>query len=120
MRKYLAPAFSDRSLKAQEGLIAAGVDNFVSQIGARGGSGIDLVNYFNLATFDIIGSLAFGRDFGGVSSGTPPASRAVTETATDFTQAGSISGFPSSSAVSDSVLWPTRSAASLGSQSSSN
>ena len=34
-----------------------------------GGKELDLVNAFNLTTFDIIGSLAFGESFGGVASG---------------------------------------------------
>ncbi|KAJ5674729.1 benzoate 4-monooxygenase cytochrome P450 [Penicillium maclennaniae] len=70
MRRYLASAFSDRSLKAQEPLIAAVVDEFIEQIGIKGKDGLDLVLWFNLTTFDIIGSLAFGQDFGGVKSGT--------------------------------------------------
>ncbi|KAI4179453.1 MAG: hypothetical protein LQ346_007192 [Caloplaca aetnensis] len=72
MRKYLSHAFSDRSLKEQEYLVADVVDQFVEQIGKEGaptGKGIDLVTWFNLTTFDIITSLAFGESFGGVSSG---------------------------------------------------
>ncbi|CAP80267.1 Pc12g06400 [Penicillium rubens Wisconsin 54-1255] len=71
MRKYLSHAFSDKSLKAQEPLIDEVVNEFVSQLdvfGSRKG-GIDIVVWFNLATFDIIGSLAFGESFGGVKSG---------------------------------------------------
>ncbi|KAI9879763.1 MAG: hypothetical protein M1830_007205 [Pleopsidium flavum] len=70
MRKYLSHAFSDRSLKEQEYLITEIVDLFISQIGKHGRDGLDLVMWFNLATFDIIGSLAFGEPFGGVASGT--------------------------------------------------
>jgi len=69
MRKYLAHAFSDRSLKEQEYLITEIVDKFIDQIGKHGRDGLDLVMWFNLATFDIIGSLAFGEPFGGVASG---------------------------------------------------
>lgn len=72
MRKYLSHAFSDRSLKEQEYLIAEVVDQFIDRIGKHGGDGLDLVMWFNLATFDIIGSLAFGEPFGGVASGTLP------------------------------------------------
>lgn len=72
MRKYLASAFSDRSLNAQEPLIAESVDRFVEKIGeaGQGPRGTDLVIWYNLTTFDIIGSLAFGQDFGGIESGT--------------------------------------------------
>lgn len=68
MRKYLSHAFSDRSLKEQEYLVADIVDQFIEQIGKEGaptGKGIDLVTWFNLTTFDIITSLAFGEAFGG-------------------------------------------------------
>ncbi|KAJ5134551.1 hypothetical protein N7448_000430 [Penicillium atrosanguineum] len=60
----------DRSLKAQESLIAAVVDEFIEQNAIKGKDGLDLVFWFNLITFDIIGSLAIGQDFGGVKSGT--------------------------------------------------
>jgi len=71
MRKYLSHAFSDRSLKEQEVLVAEVVDEFIVQIGKQGTTheGIDIVKWFNLTTFDIIGSLAFGESFEGVKSG---------------------------------------------------
>ena len=73
MRKYLSGAFSDRSLREQEYLVAEIVDQFIEMLegGEEGGGGkeLDLVNAFNLTTFDIIGSLAFGESFGGVASG---------------------------------------------------
>lgn len=72
MRKYLASAFSDRSLKSQEPLIVEAVDRLIEKLGQAGQcpEGTDLVMWYNLTTFDIIGSLAFGQDFGGVASGT--------------------------------------------------
>ncbi|KAL8923515.1 MAG: hypothetical protein Q9172_003088 [Xanthocarpia lactea] len=72
MRKYLSNAFSDRSLKEQEYLVSCIVDKFVSEIGKRGSSpkGVNMTLWFNLMTFDVIGKLAFGRDFGGLDSGT--------------------------------------------------
>ena len=72
MRKYLSSAFSDRSLREQEYLVAEIVDQFVEMLDDKEGGGgkeLDLVNAFNLTTFDIIGSLAFGESFGGVASG---------------------------------------------------
>ncbi len=71
MRKYLAHAFSDRSLKEQESLVAEVVDLFVIQLREHASSkeGADMVMWFNLTTFDIIGSLAFGESFGGLQSG---------------------------------------------------
>lgn len=54
MRKYLRDAFSDRSLRDQEYLISEAIDRFVERIGEEGKekSGIDIVMWFNLATFD--------------------------------------------------------------------
>ena len=71
MRKYLSHAFSDKSLKEQEYLIAEMADLFIEQVGRLGAAdtGIDFVKWFNLLTFDIIGSLAFGEPFGGLQSG---------------------------------------------------
>jgi cytochrome P450 len=71
MRKYLSHAFSDRSLKEQEGLVAEAVNLFIRQLGVHASrpEGTDLVKWFNLTTFDIIGSLAFGEAFGGLTSG---------------------------------------------------
>ena len=71
MRKHLAHAFSERSLKDQEDLISEVVDEFIKRLGmnASGETGADIVFWFNLTTFDIIGSLAFGTSFGGLTSG---------------------------------------------------
>lgn len=71
MRKYLSHAFSDRSLKEQEDLVGEIVDEFITQLGlnSSGEEGLDIVFWFNLTTFDIIGSLAFGESFEGLKSG---------------------------------------------------
>lgn len=70
-KKYVSAAFSDKALKSQEGLINEVVDNLIKKLGVCGSGeqGIDLVLWFNLATFDIIGSLSFGQSFGGMESG---------------------------------------------------
>lgn len=62
MRRYLRDAFSDRSLREQEYLISEVIDRFVERIGEEGKdkSGIDIVRWFNLATFD---SELFGLRF---------------------------------------------------------
>ncbi|KAL4799279.1 benzoate 4-monooxygenase cytochrome P450 [Aspergillus venezuelensis] len=70
MRKDLSHAFSDVSLKKQEPLIAASVDVLIRQLGVHGSDqeGLNIVKWFNLTTFDIIGDLAFGETFGGLES----------------------------------------------------
>lgn len=74
MRKFLSHAFSEKSLKAQEPLISEVIDELVVQLGTRASNetGVDIANWYNLTTFDIIGSLAFGESFGGVKSGRDP------------------------------------------------
>jgi cytochrome P450 len=54
MRRYLRDAFSDRSLRDQEYLISEVIDRFVTRVGEEGkeSSGIDIVTWLNLATFD--------------------------------------------------------------------
>ncbi|OAA35821.1 benzoate 4-monooxygenase cytochrome P450 [Beauveria brongniartii RCEF 3172] len=71
MRRYLAPAFSDRSLKSQEPMITECIDRFIDKLKdiSRSGKPADMTMWYHLTTFDIIGSLAFGKDFGGVESG---------------------------------------------------
>lgn len=69
MRKYLSTAFSERSLKEQEYLIAKVMDRFIHGVGEEEGHAKDMTTWFNLLTFDIIGELAFGQSFGGVESG---------------------------------------------------
>ena len=71
MRKFLSHAFSEKSLKSQEPLINEVVDEFVAQLGSRAANvtGVDIVMWYNMTTFDIIGSLAFGESFGAVRSG---------------------------------------------------
>jgi cytochrome P450 len=55
MRKYLANAFSDRSLKDQEPLIQEVVDKLIDKLAEHGSGpgGTNMVTWFNLATFDV-------------------------------------------------------------------
>lgn len=62
MRKYLANAFSDRSLKDQEPLIQEVVDQLIVKLEEHGteSEGTNMVMWFNLATFDVGGSCLAG------------------------------------------------------------
>ncbi|KAF2848256.1 cytochrome P450 monooxygenase-like protein [Plenodomus tracheiphilus IPT5] len=62
MRRNLSHAFSDKALRAQEPLIQSYVDLFVQRVGEHGKQGktIDIMRWYNYATFDIIADLAFG------------------------------------------------------------
>ncbi|KAL9624077.1 MAG: hypothetical protein Q9160_001599 [Pyrenula sp. 1 TL-2023] len=68
MRKYLSPAFSQRSLTEQEFLISKSVDKFIAKLGKIGAKGTDIVLEFALMSFDIIGDLGFGETFQGIES----------------------------------------------------
>jgi cytochrome P450 len=70
-RKLLAYAFSDRSLREQEGLIRGYVDLLIAKLreqcesagdGRRQGR-VDIKSWMNYTTFDITGDLMFGEPF---------------------------------------------------------
>ncbi|KAH8689456.1 putative cytochrome P450 monooxygenase [Talaromyces proteolyticus] len=66
LRRLLAHAFSDKALREQESCIQGYVDLFISQLRKRATEGdgvVDMVNWFNFMTFDVIGDLAFGESF---------------------------------------------------------
>ncbi|KAI0182536.1 cytochrome P450 [Xylaria flabelliformis] len=73
MRYYLSHAFSEKSLAEQEDLISETCDRFVSLLASRGSKahGYDISKGYEMATFDIIGLLAFGESFRGVESDQP-------------------------------------------------
>ncbi|KAF2035277.1 cytochrome P450 [Setomelanomma holmii] len=71
-RRLYSPGFSARSLREQESLIQKYVDMFVGGIGRaceQGETLVDMVQWFNFVTFDIIGDLAFGEPFGCLENG---------------------------------------------------
>ena len=70
MRKDLSHGFSATALFQQEDLIQHFVDKLIHQIGKHGTQvPIDMVKWYNLTTFDIIGELSFGEAFGGLEAG---------------------------------------------------
>ena len=70
MRKDLSYGFSATALLQQEDLIQHFIDKLIYQVGKHGIQGpIDMVKWYNLTTFDIIGKLSFGEGFGGLETG---------------------------------------------------
>lgn len=69
MRKDLSHAFSQKSLSEQEFIIAQVVDRFIGQIKSKTNEVLNIVQWFNMVTFDIIGDLAFGETFAGIETG---------------------------------------------------
>ena len=67
LRRWLAYGFSDRSLQAQESIISSYIDVLIQRLHERcddGRAQVDITEWFNWTTFDIIGNLGFGTDFG--------------------------------------------------------
>lgn len=70
-RRSLAHAFSAKGLQSQKPIIAKYVDLLIGKlkvIAASSNPEADMVKWYNLTTFDILGDLAFGESFGGLES----------------------------------------------------
>ncbi|KAE8153054.1 cytochrome P450 [Aspergillus avenaceus] len=69
-RKALSHGFSARGMQAMEPSIVSYVDTLIERLKgfAEAQVPVDMVKWYNLATFDIIGDLAFGESFGGLRS----------------------------------------------------
>ncbi|KAH8422877.1 cytochrome P450 [Aspergillus melleus] len=69
-RKALSHAFSAKALQAQEPLMNGYIVRLISRLTdiAESQLPVDLVKWYNLTTFDIIGDLAFGEPFGGLEN----------------------------------------------------
>ena len=66
MRRLLSRSFSNKALKEQEDLVQKCVDEFVEKIGVRGKSskrGLDMTEWYEMISFDILGEMAFGESF---------------------------------------------------------
>lgn len=94
LRRQMSPGFSDRSLREQEKIVKGYVDLLIERLRERcvpahgndedgakaedcrplvgptsSGTPVDMRLWFNYATFDIIGDLAFGESFGCLEHG---------------------------------------------------
>jgi hypothetical protein len=71
-KKNLLAAFSAKALAAQEDIIQRCIDGFVSKVGPisqNSSQGINLVEWFEMSSFDLLGEMAFGESFGCIQSG---------------------------------------------------
>ncbi|GME40427.1 hypothetical protein PFICI_06539 [Neofusicoccum parvum] len=71
LRRLLSHAFSDKSLREQEPVLHSYVHMLIERLREHSESGpkaLDLVNWYNFTTFDIIGHLAFAEPFDCLSS----------------------------------------------------
>ena len=71
MRRQLSHAFSDRALRGQEAFFQKDINKLIQRLmeRVRKGEAVDIVSWYNLTTFDIMGDLAFGEPFGGLDTG---------------------------------------------------
>lgn len=65
-KRLLTHAFSERAMRDQEPLIQSYIDLFIARVRelSKGGQRVNVEEWLNFLTFDIIGDLAFGEPFG--------------------------------------------------------
>ena len=70
-RKQLSTAFSERSMRDVEHVVSTTVDKLVGRLRDTigGPAGVDIDPLFNMVTFDIIGHMALGVEFGCLTNG---------------------------------------------------
>ncbi|TRX94632.1 hypothetical protein FHL15_004404 [Xylaria flabelliformis] len=66
LRRQLSHGFSDRTMHAQEPIFREYMDLLTKRLAERSDTGkpVDMAAWMNFITFDVIGNLAFGSDFG--------------------------------------------------------
>ncbi|ETN40712.1 uncharacterized protein HMPREF1541_04991 [Cyphellophora europaea CBS 101466] len=71
-RKALSYGFSERAMRAQEGLIQGYINLLMKRLRDRadGVTPVDIAQWYDFTTFDIIGDLAFGQSFNGLRDAT--------------------------------------------------
>lgn len=70
MKKSLSAAFSTKALTEQEHIIHKCVNEFVRAIGQKGTStSLNMTDWFEMISFDILGEMAFGESFHCVENG---------------------------------------------------
>lgn len=70
-RRLLSHAFSERALRGQEDIMDGYLNLLIRRLTAEADAGkvVNLVQWYNFTTFDIIGDLAFGEPFGCLEGG---------------------------------------------------
>ena len=62
-RRLWAPAFSDKALREYEPKVKVFNDKLIERIREHRSGPMDMSKWFNLYSFDVMGQLAFGRDY---------------------------------------------------------
>ncbi|KAI2631083.1 cytochrome P450 [Hypoxylon sp. NC1633] len=71
VRRQLAHGFSDKAMREQEGIIGSYVNLLIRRLYENGKDGtvaLNMHNWFNWTTFDVIGDLGFGSSFGSLEN----------------------------------------------------
>lgn len=68
-RRVWAPAFSDKALREYEAQLSFFNDKVITRLREFSGGPVDATKWFNLYSFDVMGRLAFGKDYGMLDSG---------------------------------------------------
>ena len=69
IRRVLSNAFSEQALRAQEPYITEHIDLLIDQLCHRSDQKVDLVQWYNFTTFDVLGDLGFGESFHALERG---------------------------------------------------
>lgn len=70
MKKSLSAAFSTKALMEQEHIIQECVNGFIRAIGQKGTTtALNMADWFEMISFDILGEMAFGESFHCVENG---------------------------------------------------
>ncbi|TEY32156.1 hypothetical protein BOTCAL_0747g00020 [Botryotinia calthae] len=69
-RRSISHGFSAKALQEQEPLMKGYIDKLIIKLKehAESRSPVDMVKWYNVTTFDLIGDLAFGQSFGGLET----------------------------------------------------
>lgn len=72
-RALFMNAFSAKSLAEQEDVIQRNINQFVEKVGRLGSgpNGIDMVKWYEMVSFDVLGEMAFGESFRCIENGKP-------------------------------------------------
>ena len=70
-RGLFSGAFSAKALQEQEIVMQRCINDFVGKLGRVGGGlkGVNMVKWFEMVSFDILGEMAFGVSFGCIENG---------------------------------------------------
>jgi tryprostatin B 6-hydroxylase len=68
-RRVWAPAFSDKALREYETQLDHFNDKVLTRLREFKGGKVNVTKWFNLYSFDVMGRLAFGKDYGMLDSG---------------------------------------------------